>query len=164
MAWFADLSPCTYFAEGWAHFLRSVGWLERGKPFATGPVDTEVFVRLVEMAKHPLQPMTFMGLHICDLCLYEEEAPIIQHASVNNLFIPADGIVFVCPELIAHYMNSHWYRPPDEFCRAVLSCPPVGSMDYLDALSANGGRSLVISHRINTSATPVARRWWQIWK
>jgi hypothetical protein len=28
MAWFADLSPCTYFAEGWAHFLRSVGWLE----------------------------------------------------------------------------------------------------------------------------------------
>lgn len=164
MAWFADLSPCTYFAEGWAYFLRSVGWLERDKPFATGPADSNVFGRLVAMASDPWQPVTYMGFHTCDLCLYGDTTSSIGYAGVNNHFIPGDGIVFVCPELITHYMNAHWYRPPDEFCRAVLSCPPIGSRAYLEALSANGGRALVISHRIITRAVPVTGKWWQIWR
>ena len=94
MAWFADLSPCTYFGEECATSLRSVGWLERGRPFATGAVNSEVFVRLVEMVKDPWQPVFFAGVHFCDLCLYEGNS-----AGVKNVFIPGDGVVFVCPEL-----------------------------------------------------------------
>ena len=138
MAWFADLSPCTYFGEECASFLRSVGWLERGRPFTPGSVNSEVFVRLVEMVKDPWQPGIFTGVHCCDLCLYEGNS-----AGVKNVFVPGDGVVFVCPELIAHYMNAHWYRPPDEFCRAVLSCPAMRSVLYLKALLANGARPLV---------------------
>ncbi len=85
-----------------------------------------------------LQPGIFTGIHCCDLCLYEGDS-----AGVKNVFIPGDGVVFVCPELIAHYMNAHWYRPPDEFCRAVLSCPAMRSVLYLKALLANGVRPLV---------------------
>lgn len=138
MAWFADRSPCTYFGEEYASFLRAVGWLKRGKPFETGSVDSGVFVRLVEMARDPWQPIMLMGSHSCDLCLYDRAA-----TSINNVFIPADGVVFVCPVLIAHYMNAHWYRPPDEFCQAVMSCPEMRSMQYLKALLANGARPLV---------------------
>ena len=138
MAWFADLSPCTYFGEECATSLRSVGWLERGRPFVTGAVNSEVFVRLVEIIKDPWQPPFFAGFHRCDLCLYEGDS-----AGVKNVFIPGDGVVFVCPELIAHYMNAHWYRPPDEFCRAVLSCPAMRSVLYLKALLANGVKPLV---------------------
>ena len=137
MAWFADLSPCSYFGEESAGCLRSVGWLERGRPFATGPVDPAVYTRLVELLKDPWQPGLFVGVHHCDLCQYEGSA-----TSVRNLFVPSEGTVFVCPELITHYMNAHWYQPPDEFCRAALACPPMRSVPYLKALLA-GARPLV---------------------
>jgi hypothetical protein len=138
MTWYADLSPCGYFGEKCATFLRAVGWLERGQPFATGSVDPAVYARLLELLKDPWQPGLFMGFHRCDLCLYEG-----IDSGKNNLFIPSDGVVFVCPELIAHYMNAHWYRAPDEFCRAVLACPPMRSMAYLKALLVSGARPLV---------------------
>jgi hypothetical protein len=51
-------------------------------------------------------------------------------------------VAFVCPELVTHYMNAHGYRPPEEFCRAMLACPPMRSMPYLKALLA-GARPLV---------------------
>ena len=35
------------------------------------------------------------------------------------------------------------YQPPECFCEAVLRCPPMGSMEYLQALLVNGGRDLV---------------------
>lgn len=137
MAWFEDLSPCSYFGQECAGFLRAVGWLERGKPFATGLVDVEVYKRLVEMCKDPWHPRTFLGSHCCDLCLYEGQS------GKRNLFIPAGGAVFVCPEMITHYMNEHGYRPPDEFCAAVLACPPMRSMPYLKALLASGAKPLM---------------------
>jgi hypothetical protein len=31
-------------------------------------------------------------------------------------------------------MNAHSYRPPEEFCAAVLACPPMRSMKYLKAM------------------------------
>ncbi len=82
--------------------------------------------------------MIAMGVHPCGLCRYGGEA----HGK-NNLFIPGDGCIFVCPELVTHYMNAHRYAPPGEFCRAVLECPPMGSMEYLKSLLASGGRPLV---------------------
>jgi hypothetical protein len=133
MAWFTDLSPCTYFGQANASFLRSVGWLERGKPFATGPVDSETLVRLIEFIKDPVQPIMLCGYHRCDLCLHK-----CNVRSHKNVFIPSNGFLFVCPEAIVHYMNAHSYQPPDEFCKAVLACPPMQSKPCIDALLANG--------------------------
>jgi hypothetical protein len=137
MAWYADLSPCDYYGAECASFLRAVGWLERGQPFATGPVEAAVYQRLVEMLKEAWQPGVWMGFHRCDLCLYEGEP------GKRNLFLPSGGVVLVSPELVAHYMNAHGYRPPEEFCQAVLDCPPMRSMPYLKALLASGARPLV---------------------
>jgi hypothetical protein len=136
MAWFSDLSPCTYFAH--AAVLRAVGWLESGKEFQIGKVDRRVYDKLVELSREPWQPVTCAGLHSCDLCGYEP----ISHG-VNNIFIPGKGLLYVCPELIVHYMNAHGYRPPAEFCDAVLVCPPMRSMEYLKAVLDNGGRALM---------------------
>lgn len=137
MAWYDDLSPCGYFGPEYAAFLRAVGWLENGHPFATGRVNAEVYERLVEMCKNPWQPGFFMGPHHCDLCLYKGQA------GTRNVFIPTGETVFVCPELVTHYMNEHGYRPPEEFCAAVLACPPMRSMPYLKALLASGAKPLV---------------------
>jgi len=136
MAWYEDLTPCNYFGPGYASCLRAVGWLERDHPFSTGPVACDVYARLVELLREPWQPGSFGGLHSCDLCLYEGPP------GHRNLFVPDDELVFVCPELITHYMNAHGYRPPDEFCAAVLACPPMRSVQYLKALLA-GARPLV---------------------
>jgi hypothetical protein len=82
------------------------------------------------LLQEPWQPGIFMGFHRCDLCLYEGPS------GKRNLFVPSDGFAFVAPELIAHDMNAHGYRPPDEFCAAVLACPEMRSMPYLKALLA----------------------------
>jgi hypothetical protein len=77
-----------------------------------------------------------MGLHECDLCLYQGVADNL------NLFIPSGNVVLVAPAMVAHYMNAHGYRPPDEFCAAVLACPPMRSVPYLKALMA-GARTFM---------------------
>jgi hypothetical protein len=128
MAWYPDLSNYHDFGPESGARLLAVGWLERGQPFSTGTVDPAVYTRLLELLRNPWEPAMTLGFHHCDLCLYEG-AP-----GKRNLYIPAGGKVFVCPELITHYMNAHAYQPPEEFCRAVLACPPMRSMAYLKAL------------------------------
>ena len=135
MTWYADLSPWTYVNDD--PRLIAIGWLERGKPFATVEVDRHVFEALREMRKDPWQPFVFAGPHECDLCRFEGEK------GMTNLFIPAAGVIYVCPELIVHYINSHGYAPPDVFCRAVLACPPMRSMQYLRLISSCGGARLL---------------------
>lgn len=128
--WYEDLSLFEDLGPNCGACLRAVGWLERGRPFATGSVDVTVYARLVELLRHPWEPAITMGFHRCDLCLYDGPP------GKRNLYIPADGVVFVAPELVAHYMNAHGYRPPEAFCAAVLACPEMRSMPYLKALLA----------------------------
>jgi hypothetical protein len=136
MTWFADLSPCTYFGENSAPVLRAVGWLEKRKPFEIEARDKRVYEKLQTLSNNPWQPNVTMGCHECELCAYE---PALGS---ENIFIPADGFLFVCPVLITHYMNAHSYGPPESFCDAVLRCPPMRSMEYLKSVLANGGRLL----------------------
>lgn len=138
MAWYADLTPCDYFGADFAPVLQAVGWLEREFAYPTGPVTENVFAKLVELCKTAWQPIAAMGVHECTLCQYVGEAQ-----GVKNLFLPGDGVIYVCPELIAHHMNAHHYAPPAEFCRAVLSSPPMNSVEYRKLLLANGGRVLL---------------------
>ena len=134
--WFDDLSPCTYFPADAK--LLAVGWLERGNPYRTGTVDRRVYDALVEMRKNAWQPFVCAGVHECDLCSYKPD-----QCGSANMFIPADDTIYVCPELIVHYMNAHEYAPPDAFCRAVLACPPMRSMQYLKAIKVCGGARLL---------------------
>ena len=140
MVWHSDLAPLDGPGEGASSALRAVGWLEGSRPFPTGPVERAVYERLLDLLRDLWQPAISMGFHRCDLCLYEGPT------GKRDLYVPGDGVVFVCPELIAHYMNAHGYAPPGEFCRAVLACPPMLSMDYLKSSLANGGRPLVKSN------------------
>ena len=125
--------------------LRAVGWLMRRKPYTRGPLDRRVHDKLEELRKGFLEArwrwllwQTFMGYHDCWLCSENKGAK-----GVKNLFIPGPGFIYVAPELILHYMDTHDYQPPPEFCQAVLACPPVTSAAYLEAVAANGGGVLL---------------------
>ena len=80
------------------------------------------------------------GHHECDLCRFEGES-----RGSTNFFIPYEGAIYVCPELIVHYINAHGYSPPELFCRAVLACPPMRSMPYLRAIAACGGAHAIVA-------------------
>jgi hypothetical protein len=138
--WFEDLGRCTYFPADVP--LVAVGWLDFQRPFATGTTDRTVYLALIGLLKNPWQPMVSAGFHECNLCQFEAEA-----RGVANLFVPADGKIFVCPELIVHYINAHGYKPPENFCAAVLSCPPMRSMQYLKAISSQGGARMIRHER-----------------
>jgi hypothetical protein len=134
----ADLSPCNFFPFDAGETLLAVGWLERAKPFPTGATPPDVYARLRELIVNPWQPFVSAGVHECALCQFHGEAQ-----GSDNLFIPDGRVIYVCPALIAHYINAHHYRPPEEFCRAVLKCPDTRSMEYKRLLLASGGRALV---------------------
>ena len=55
----------------------------------------------------------------------------------TNVFVPGAGVVYAAPELILHYIDEHQYQPPLDFCDALLRCPPMGTVTYLDALLSN---------------------------
>ncbi|HNO78421.1 MAG TPA: hypothetical protein PKN33_10215 [Phycisphaerae bacterium] len=140
MSWYADLAPCDYFGHEHAGRLRAVGWLERGQPFRQDTIASEVFRRLQELLKDPWSQIVMRGMHACDLCCFVPEAH-----GCSNLFVPGNGFLYVCPELICHYINAHGYAPPAEFCQCVLTCPEMRTMEYRRAILANGGHDLITS-------------------
>ena len=96
------------------------------------------------------------------------DPPVVQAAQTeksrhlnqpNNLWFPtrnggqkhfdwtsvasADGFVYVAPSLILHYIDSYRYSPPVAFQEAVISYPPMRSMEYLKAILKNGPKGIV---------------------
>ena len=131
-----DLTPCRYFPAAAEHIL-AVGWLDASSTFSIGSTPANVFNRLKELARDPWQPFVFLGIHSCGLCQFEGEK-----SGTANLFIPHQGKIYICPELITHYINAHSYKPPDEFCDAVMACPDMRSMEYKRLLIACKGEIL----------------------
>ncbi|ABX04662.1 MAG TPA: hypothetical protein DEF47_01815 [Herpetosiphon sp.] len=146
MTWYDDLTPCTYFDLDQPHGdkLLAVGWLERGHPYPKGSIASAVQTKLVSLCENPWEPLAFLGWHACDRCLPDGQ-PDALHADgmtvpmgSENLFVPGHGLLYVAPSLIVHFIAVHGYQPPPAFCAAVLACPPMGSEDYLQAISSNG--------------------------
>lgn len=135
--WYEDLSECDYFGEDYSKILKAVGWLENGRDFVTGTIPKDVYSKLCEFSKNPWTFAVFAGPHECDLCQFGGQF------GISNIFIPHNGKIYVCPELITHYINNHFYLPPREFIEAVYLCPPIRSMEYLKKILENGGRQLV---------------------
>lgn len=154
---YPDLSPIWRPESEVAPRLRAVGWIEPGQDYRLGEVGAEFVGKLVDLLVNPWQPAIAMGRHRCGFCRLTggpgsfhlpgragESAPQI---GASNLWLPADGFLFVAPSLILHYMDAHGYSPPDEFQTAVLACPPMRSMDYLKAVVKNGPKELLASLR-----------------
>ena len=138
MPTFDDLDPLTFFGEDLSVSLRAVGWLGPERPFNKGRVSPDVHQRLRELLTNPFQPFVSAGVHSCELCQFEGE----KMGSVN-LFVPDDGVLLVCPELILHYINAHAYLPPQAFCIAVMACPDTRTTAYKRLFLESGGRRLM---------------------
>jgi hypothetical protein len=127
---FADLTPYQYGYEMPRTNILNVGWLARGHVFPVGVV-SEAFARaLRHLIKSPEN--LYRGYHSCEFC---PEPPIVVSSTGLRTRSPpgetegngeirvagSNGIVYVAPVLVAHYVEVHKYRPPDEFIQAVIS-------------------------------------------
>ena len=97
------------------------------------------------MTQHSWTPLlaTPAAIHFCDLCQFtgNSVANYTRHtgnkphypvsaASNMSVWVPVQGIIYVCPTNITHYIDVHGFLPPREFCEAVLRCPPMRTMEY----------------------------------
>ncbi|MEZ5424773.1 MAG: hypothetical protein R2747_00790 [Pyrinomonadaceae bacterium] len=133
--WHEDLSKYTEFGEkfskticgdDYAEILIAVGWLEKGKTYATGETPKGVCERLLEFRKTSVLRLGFCGRHQCDFCGSE----FIDEFGAVTIFVAYKNKIYVCPDLIVHYIEKHSYLPPAEFIEAVLAHTPQESQKY----------------------------------
>jgi hypothetical protein len=131
MAYFADLDTTTQISTG-SH-VRAIGWLSAERSYRTGPV-SQVFIDRLRSFCHrwgesvrALGWPVFAGPHTCELCG--------DFRASGNFGVPAGAILFVAPEMVAHYVEKHGYLPPQEFVAAVLGAPEPGTVDYANAVA-----------------------------
>jgi hypothetical protein len=136
VAYFADLTPYMYFdhdtikpEQNTLHYRPqyerlSIGWLEAGQPFDTGPVPDWFADALLDIIDGPPVNQT-RGLHDCEFCPPGTGSIAYPRSSRDwlasyEIRVPAEpGVMFAAPALIWHYVTAHEYRPPTEFVEAV---------------------------------------------
>jgi hypothetical protein len=152
---YPDLTPILLPPSPDSTKLLAVGWLEPGYDYRHGEFAEDYIRKLVELLVNPWQPAMTMGRHSCGFCrlsggpasfrLGNQADNSEVQMGVSNLWLPAEGFLYVAPSLILHYMDAHGYSPPNEFQAAVMACPPMRSMAYLKALLKNGPTELFSS-------------------
>jgi hypothetical protein len=143
MAFFEDLSSCSYFGK-WEESLVAVGWLESEDKLTKGPVGEGFFAALVRLCVEPWQPLAVAGRQPCSFCRFTKGPGQLSYRGMTvvlgaaNVFVPGAERVFVAPTMIVHYIDAHEYAPPLEFQDAVMRCPEMKSIAYLKEMKARG--------------------------
>jgi hypothetical protein len=134
MAYFPDLSRCTYYDDLRVALpdLVAVGWLDGQHAFQTGTIPEAVYGRLKQLARMQWDPMMGMGGHCCEVCQFD------GFYCNKELFIPGNGKTYAFPSAITHYIAAHHYLPPEEFLDAVMACPRQDAKEFFAALHAIG--------------------------
>lgn len=126
MSFFPDLGTESMVAAG--DHVRSIGWLHPEFPYTKGQVTNDFLARLkqfVEQSSDSADALFFGalgGFHTCEFCGGSH--------GIANFGVPCDGILFVAPEMVVHYIEEHQYRPPDVFVNAVMHSPLPESEEY----------------------------------
>ena len=131
--YYPDLSTYEYGLDRPLPGVLNVGWLDRAEPYATGAVP-DLFAERLRIWFGSARINQMRGIHQCNLCHNSRSIllPISENPSCESegkslffgnweIWIPSSNqIVFACPALIIHYVESHKYRPPNEFISAVM--------------------------------------------
>jgi hypothetical protein len=154
MAYFADLTDYSYgsaqFEEGSMPDL-NVGWLEVGHPFPTAEPEREFVKSLIRCCRRPVR--LYRGFHDCDLCdvhAYEMtrvsyEGRCVRVGNGEVRVDGPDGRWYTAPTLVAHYVMTHRYCPPEQFVSGVLRAAT--TIPCIDAEQFSQLHALSISQR-----------------
>ena len=129
-----------YFEDNtnYSHYLNTpidvvwnVGWLERGKEYSKGKVDTDILSKfasiLTATGNVDVHINRMRSLDSCALSGCNGIVVACQSMSVDlggsEIWLPSvkKGEYFACPSLVYHYIQEHDYQPPAEFLMAIES-------------------------------------------
>jgi hypothetical protein len=132
---FVDLTPYTYGPEMGDPPALNVGWLDIATPFESGPVPAGFIQRLKQLVSQQHHSQ-MRGFQVCQFCndleaalkagdgfdrnLYNECHADGRFSSAEIRTQGEDGRWYASPRMIAHYVEVHGYRPPEEFIEAVM--------------------------------------------
>ena len=117
----------------------NVGWLDGVHPFAKGLVEP-LLVKKIKLLAAKSVALGF-GKHLCEVCvvppgvvrtyvlvmndirMIDPECSwakwVAPRLGNGEIWVAGDGITFVAPVLIVHYIEEHGYLPPAQFLEAV---------------------------------------------
>ncbi len=132
---FVDLTPYTRGSRKGDPPALNVGWLDSAVPFDRGPVPPGFVERLKALVLKQHHSQT-RGYHVCQFCpelnaaLHGEngfDRELYQACHTDGRLSSAeirvqgeDGRCYAAPRMIAHYVEAHSYRPPEDFIEAVM--------------------------------------------
>lgn len=126
---FDDLTPYTYAGDEPVASLLNVGWLGAERPFPVAPPISGLVSALRELTAHPVN--LYRGKHQCEFCpgpppelrngLLWSTAPeeILGNGEIR--VEGSDGITYVAPVLVRHYVEKHQYAAPLVFVEACIA-------------------------------------------
>jgi len=130
LIYFADLTPYSYHGAEEDDQVVNVGWLSEGHDFPRGTVPQKFIEQLKLLIATPTN--MFRGIHTCEFCPPPEtfvsesghrkmEADPERHGNGEIRVTGHDGVIYVAPVLIRHYVSEHKYLPPQAFIDAALN-------------------------------------------
>lgn len=131
MSYFPDFGKETAVVSG--PLIRAIGWLSAAQDFNVGSVPIEFSERLELICERWDEGVEALGwpvpgeAHTCELCG--------DFHAAGSVGVPGEGILFVAPEMVAHYVDDHGYLPPADFVEAVLASPIPGTDEYEQAVA-----------------------------
>lgn len=120
--YYEDLTPFEYHP---AYSGLNIGWLDGQHPFPTGESTPEFLDPLFGVIQSgDFTRCAAAGTHTCEICgsrdvIFERNGEEIFVGN-TEISIPCDGIHYIAPSLIYHYVADHHYLPPDPFVRGVV--------------------------------------------
>jgi hypothetical protein len=128
--YFPDLTPYEYGHDEPKTSVVNVGWLSIEQPFNKGRCTAEFLGKLASLVENPVN--LYRGSHLCEFC---PAPPVVLSKGGIPMLSPTqeitgngeirvrgeDGVIYVAPVLVLHYIKLHDYRPPEAFINAVLN-------------------------------------------
>jgi hypothetical protein len=125
--YFPDLSPYRYGGAAAVPRVVNIGWLSGDHAFTTGEVPDSFVACVRELVASPVN--LYRGFHDCEFCpeppvtvrngIRLKEGPPGTTGNGEIRVIGQDGITYVAPALLLHYIEAHGYQPPPAFIVAV---------------------------------------------
>jgi hypothetical protein len=125
---FPDLSAYVYHGSEPDGRVLNVGWLGRDHAFSTGETSSAFVEALRQLVALPVK--LFRGYHKCEFC--PDSPPRVvggfhwntdppEVLGNGEIRVVANGVTYVAPVLVRHYVEVHRYKPPQAFVDACLA-------------------------------------------
>jgi hypothetical protein len=128
--YFPDLSPYEYGGTEPHPKVLNIGWLSATHGFTRNTADEQFVDALRRLVASPVN--LYRGKHTCEFCppppmklirggFRVPDEPPGTTGTGEIRVLAKNGVTYVAPVLVLHYVVAHGYLPPQDFVDAVIA-------------------------------------------